>query len=255
MPNDWGFGKSESGWMTGETFFEYISNVFYPWLVKNNIKLPVLLFVDGHVSHLTLHLSKFCSDNGIILVALHPNATHILQPMDVAVFHPLKVKWRKAVQQWRCNNRNARFRREHFAPLLKEVIDSAINPTILANGFKKCGLFPFTPDGINFSSIIKGNSATNIESNKPLTNNEPEKSVVEINCFLNFFEDMVGPEKIQIFRSTASNWEGEIEDLSLFNLWKKISDINSAQICFEDDKEIVSNKFKKIYLYVVKHFI
>lgn len=39
--------------------------------------------------------SQFCEKNGIILVALLPNATHILQPMDVAVFRSLKEPWRK----------------------------------------------------------------------------------------------------------------------------------------------------------------
>jgi len=38
----------------------------------------------------SLHFSKFCEENGIILIALLPNATHLFQPMDVAVFHTLK---------------------------------------------------------------------------------------------------------------------------------------------------------------------
>ena len=31
-PKGWGIGISENGWMTTETFYEYITNVFYPWL-------------------------------------------------------------------------------------------------------------------------------------------------------------------------------------------------------------------------------
>lgn len=59
-PKGWGIGRSESGWMTAETFYEYVTNIYYPWLVKKKIQFPVLLFVDGHSSHLTMHLSKFC---------------------------------------------------------------------------------------------------------------------------------------------------------------------------------------------------
>lgn len=58
-PRDWAIGKSESGWMTGELFYEYIINIFDPWLTKNNIPRPVILFIDGHTSHLTLHTSQF----------------------------------------------------------------------------------------------------------------------------------------------------------------------------------------------------
>lgn len=104
VPSDWGIGRSESGWMTGETFFEYVTNVFFPWLEENHIQLPIILFIDGHVSHLTLHTSKFCDEKGIILIALFPNATHLIQPMDVAVFRTLKAGWRQKIYQWRLEN-------------------------------------------------------------------------------------------------------------------------------------------------------
>lgn len=94
-PPGWGIGKTESGWMTGESFFEYISNVFIPYLNEKEICRPVIVFLDGHKSHLTFQLSKFCRDNQIHLVALYPNSTHILQPLDVALFSPFKKKLEK----------------------------------------------------------------------------------------------------------------------------------------------------------------
>lgn len=87
-PSQWGIGISDSGWMNGETFFEYITNVFHPYLIEQKIPLPVVLFLDGHKSHITMYLNEFCRENNIIVCALCPNATHILQPLDVAVFGP-----------------------------------------------------------------------------------------------------------------------------------------------------------------------
>ena len=37
-------------------------------------------------------------------MALYANATHILQPMDVAVFRTLKENWRQHVHEWRSNH-------------------------------------------------------------------------------------------------------------------------------------------------------
>lgn len=54
----WAIGTSENGWMCSSTFYEYITNVFVPWLKEQRIKTPVLFFVDGHASHLTLYLSN-----------------------------------------------------------------------------------------------------------------------------------------------------------------------------------------------------
>ena len=87
IPQGWGVGHSERGWMTSETFSSYIANVFYNWLIDNEYTFPVILYVDGHSSHLTLPLMKFCKEHEIELIALYPNATHIIQPLDVALFH------------------------------------------------------------------------------------------------------------------------------------------------------------------------
>lgn len=97
MPENWAIGRSEKGWMNGEIFFEYLVNIFYKWLKDKKVLFPVLMFLDGHSSQLTYHLSKFCSDHDIILIGIFPNATHLLQPLDVAVFKPLKQGWSKVV--------------------------------------------------------------------------------------------------------------------------------------------------------------
>ena len=98
MPQEWFLGRSETGWMRGEVFFEYITNEFHNWVVENNIEKPVLLLVDGHKSHMSLTLSKKCEEMQIILYALLPNTTHILQPADVSVFAPAKTYWKSTVR-------------------------------------------------------------------------------------------------------------------------------------------------------------
>lgn len=86
-PKGWGIGITESGWMTTET---YITNVFYPWLVDTKVVFLVLLYFDGHSSHMTVPLVNFCREKEIELISLFPNATHIIQPLDIAFFHPFK---------------------------------------------------------------------------------------------------------------------------------------------------------------------
>lgn len=99
-PPIWSLGKTESGWMTAEAFFSYIANVFYPYLVQNEVTFPVVVFLDGHSSH----LSEFCSNTGIILISLFPNSTHILQPLDVSVFGVLSIlrEFKRLIQTNSC---------------------------------------------------------------------------------------------------------------------------------------------------------
>ncbi len=105
-----------------QTFFDYISNVFCKWLSESQIKLPVILFIDGHKSHISLTLSEFCSARQIELVALYPNATHVIQPMDVVVFKPLGASWEAKVKDWKIEHQFAKVDKKDIGPILDESI-------------------------------------------------------------------------------------------------------------------------------------
>lgn len=51
LPQGWAIERSESGWMTGEIFFEYIANTFQ----LDNKKQYTMsnIIIPGHTSHLT----------------------------------------------------------------------------------------------------------------------------------------------------------------------------------------------------------
>jgi len=129
--------------MKSEVFYELIANIFYSFVVERGIKFPIILFVDGHKSHLTYQLNELCSNLNIILIALYPDSTRILQPANVAAFRPLKSGWKKGVFEWRKdNNLSTAVTKKDFAPILKKVIDETVKAETLINGFKACGLYP-----------------------------------------------------------------------------------------------------------------
>lgn len=153
IPNEWGVGKSDSGWMKSELFYEYVANVLHPYLIKSNTELPIILFVDGHKSHLTYEISMLCNDLKIILIALYPNATRILQPADVSAFKPLKSEWKKAVLNWKQNNLNDILTKINFAPVLQKAVNN-IKRTNIVNGFFACGLCPWNCNNIDFTKCL-----------------------------------------------------------------------------------------------------
>ena len=61
------------------------------------VQRPVLLFIDGHKSHVNLDVIDLCRQKDIILFCLPPHTTHTLQPLDVAVFKSLKDNYSKTV--------------------------------------------------------------------------------------------------------------------------------------------------------------
>ena len=85
------YAVSENGWIDG--------NIFHGWLVKFTQcvkKRPLLLIVDGYVSHVSTNVIKIAMDENITLLKLPPHTTDLLQPLDVTCFAPLKKMGRSA---------------------------------------------------------------------------------------------------------------------------------------------------------------
>ena len=82
------YAKSPIGDMDLLPFLEWFQEIF---IVHTSHLGKILLFINGHCSHITVDLINAPIHNNIILYCLLPHATHILQPLDVAVYRPLKM--------------------------------------------------------------------------------------------------------------------------------------------------------------------
>jgi len=70
-----------------------LTTLFEPETRRNDVKRRLLL-LDGHGSHLTARFVAFCIGKSIDLVVLPAHTSHLLQPLDVGVFSPLKGLYR-----------------------------------------------------------------------------------------------------------------------------------------------------------------
>ncbi|RAL66868.1 hypothetical protein DID88_007650 [Monilinia fructigena] len=89
-PPNWYFSTSNSGWTSNSHGFEWICKVFEPESRKISGDQPRLLIMDGHSSHITGSLIAFCIEKEIDLLILPPHCSHLLQPLDVGVYGPMK---------------------------------------------------------------------------------------------------------------------------------------------------------------------
>ena len=53
---------------------------------------PVVLFVDGHASHINLDVIDLARDNDVILFCLPPHTTDTLQPLFLSHSNLISVK-------------------------------------------------------------------------------------------------------------------------------------------------------------------
>lgn len=89
-PANWRFSTSSSGWTSNSHGFEWLRTVFEPESRQKSGEKPRLLIADGHASHITANMIALCIENNIDLLILPPHCSHLLQPLDVGVFGPLK---------------------------------------------------------------------------------------------------------------------------------------------------------------------
>lgn len=231
---EWSLGRSPSGWMTGQVFFGYIGNTFIPWLKSHNIKFPVLLLIDGHRSHLTLNVCRLCEAYDIILYSLLPNATHIIQPLDVSVFRTLKSGWKVTVDNWKEKSDNKVLTRAKFPQLFESVVNEKATPKVIQNGFRKCGIFPFDLDCIEYTKCIdhssrmsETTSSTNPTTVRNFVSAKPTNFGVE---HLLYIESCMEGSRAEEFRSKENtSWDGEESAQELFKLWKKLHTTCLAQ--------------------------
>lgn len=142
------YGVSDSGWMEHKNFQDWFIKGFLPAVRHLTETGPVALFFDGHNSHLAISLIETARDAGVDLFTLPSNTSHILQPLDVAVYGPMKTTWRQILQNYKLTTKASKADKKNFASLLAELLKLTMTPAQLRSGFRATGICPFNPKAV-----------------------------------------------------------------------------------------------------------
>ena len=74
--------------MEKKIFLSWFEKMFLP---STSGLGPVVLTFDGHHSHISIKLLELARAINVHLVCLPVHTSHILQPLDVGVFGPMKA--------------------------------------------------------------------------------------------------------------------------------------------------------------------
>jgi hypothetical protein len=140
------YNRSKSGWFDSTTFTDWFMKTALPRLRRQTgVKA---LIGDNLSTHLNEVVIKECEKNQIKFICLPPKSTHITQPLDAAYFHPLKVVWRKCLQEWKRSRGGPQgnvLQKAAFPPMLKTAVVSlqaGNGGENLISGFMKTGICP-----------------------------------------------------------------------------------------------------------------
>ena len=134
------YGATKSGWFDMRTFEQWFNQIFLPHV--KDVEGPKVLIGDNLSSHFSPAVVASCKKHNIRFVTLLPNSTHLCQPLDVAVFRPMKILWRAMLTQWRMESRSVgTIPKESFPRLLARVFVHLKGKNLEA-GFRASGIVP-----------------------------------------------------------------------------------------------------------------
>ena len=96
----WHVSCNKKGWTSNGHGIEWLKKSFEPATREKANSQFQLLICDGHDSHISADFIQHCIVNRIILLLLPLHYSHLMQPLDISVFHSLKQATRSALKQF-----------------------------------------------------------------------------------------------------------------------------------------------------------
>ena len=140
LPLDWRLTNSPNGWTTDAIGLKWLKHIF-DLFSMHSTGAKRLLILDGHSSHQTAEFDDFCKNNAIICLCMPPHTSHLLQPLDVGVFGPLKRAYGKLVEEMMAAGNN-HIGKEDFLYLYPPARKAAFIQRSICNGFAGASLKP-----------------------------------------------------------------------------------------------------------------
>ena len=147
LPENYILSVSKNGWTTNELGIEWLQRVFEPNTASRTIGEYRLLILDGHGSHATTEFDRFCMEKKIIPLYMPPHSSHILQPLDVSCFSPLKHFYKQKVEDLAQKRINS-IKKDDFLYIYPAAHEKALSSFNIKSGFAATGLVPLSPERV-----------------------------------------------------------------------------------------------------------
>ena len=146
LPRDWVIKPTSNGWTDNEAGLDWIRH-FEKHTVTRAKGRYRLLVMDGHESHVSAAFEAFCAEKRIVTIYMPPHSSHLLQPLDVGCFSPLKRAYGHEIEGFIKSFINHITKAEFLVAFHAAFSKVFILKNVKA-GFKGAGLVPFDPDRV-----------------------------------------------------------------------------------------------------------
>jgi hypothetical protein len=146
FPPSWIIKPTLNGWTDNETGLEWIRH-FDKHTIKRTKGKYRMLVLDGHKSHVSAEFEQYCKEHNIIPISMPPHSSHLLQPLDVALFSPLKRAYGDKINLFIQASINHITKSEFFIAF-KAAHNKVFTEENMKAGFRGAGISPWDPDSV-----------------------------------------------------------------------------------------------------------
>jgi hypothetical protein len=146
---------SETGWSNADVFRDYLQNHFIPNVRRGEKDdQPILLILDGHATHISKQVIEWAVSQHLILFVLPAHSSHVLQPLDVAVFGPFKGYYYRECAAFMRQNMGKAVTKYSMTEIACKAYLHAMTPANIISAFKKTGIHPLNKEAINSTKLF-----------------------------------------------------------------------------------------------------
>ena len=146
LPAGWVLAVSDNGWTTDQLGLAWLEH-FNHHTEARTVGTWRLLILDGHSSHATPEFDKYCTEHKIITLCMPAHTSHLLQPLDVSCFSPLKAAYGHKVAEL-ARQSIFHINKEKFLSLYPRVRSSVFTEQNIQSSFRATGLIPLCPERV-----------------------------------------------------------------------------------------------------------
>ena len=140
---------SDNGWTNDALGFEWLQEMLEKYTTSQtntgDTNRYCLLILDSHSSHATASFDHFCMERRIIPLYMPPHLSHLLQPLNISCFAPLKYYYGQKIQEMVQNGIHT-IDKIDFLSIYAKIHHCAFSKANILSGFGAAGLVPFNPE-------------------------------------------------------------------------------------------------------------
>jgi hypothetical protein len=157
-PPDWRIGVSKNSWTTNKLGLAWLQH-FIHHTEARTVGSHQLLILNGHKSHRSLAFQDLCEQNKIITLCMPPHTSHILQPLDVGCFAPLKQAYKEEIRVL-ANCFINHINKKAFLDAYRKVHERTFSSNNIRSSFRATGLVPDNPEVVLSKLEVKPRTPT-----------------------------------------------------------------------------------------------